>query len=196
MKPQNRQSEAWLLLAVLFFIIMLSNTGYTEPIDSDNLIRIHVLANSNTENDQALKIQVKDAIVRELQPVLNHSSSIEESRKIIQSQMPHIRKTAEQAIHQCGYDYPVTLQYGRFDFPVKYCENFSLPAGNYEALRILIGEGKGRNWWCVLFPPLCFTDSNVSPSDEYAEAKGIQFKLKSIEWLKNKKRELDLSNSL
>ena len=88
-----------------------------------------------------------------------------------------------QTIRQHGYSYDVSMQYGRFNFPEKYCENFSLPAGNYEALRILIGNGQGRNWWCVLFPPLCFTDSNVAESNELPDNR-IQIKFKTVEWLK------------
>lgn len=194
MKLRNVQKETWLVLTALFFLIVVSNVEYTEQITDNSLIRIHVLANSNSASDQALKMEVKDAVVQELEPILNQAASIEESRQILQSQMPHIKETAEQTIEQYGCDYPVTLQYGRFDFPVKYYGSFSLPAGNYEALRILIGEGAGRNWWCVLFPPLCFTDSNVSVPDQYTSISPdteVVIKFKSIEWLKNKKREFD-----
>ncbi len=199
MNPQNIQKKTYLVLAALFFLIVLSNVEYAKQVDTSSLIRIHVLANSNTEADQTLKLQVKDSVVRTLEPLLKNSASLEESRRIIQSSLPQIEAAALKTIQQNGYSYSVSMRYGRFDFPVKYYGSFSLPAGNYEALQILIGEGQGRNWWCVLFPPLCFTDSNVSSSGkytDYAPDTEVVIKFKSVEWLKNKKREFDFSNSL
>ena len=115
--------------------------------------------------------------------------SIEESRQIIQNNLPEIEQTAKQTLTSLHSNYDVTLQYGNFDFPVKYYGSFSLPAGNYEALRVLIGEGQGQNWWCVLFPPMCFTDSNtsVSSSGKYTQQqpdKKVTVKLKSVELFK------------
>lgn len=176
-----------LIIAVLLGLICLSNLELSEQIDKDSLIRIHVLANSDSEADQKLKLQVKDEVVRFLQPQLAQSHSVAESRQIIQSNLPQIQQTAKNKLTQLNSNYNVTLQYGHFDFPVKYYGNFSLPAGNYEALRILIGEGKGHNWWCVLFPPMCFTDSNTSSSGKYTDQtpeKKVVVKFKSVELLK------------
>lgn len=176
-----------LMAAVLLGFICLSNLELSEQIDKDSLIRIHVLANSDSEADQQLKLKVKDEVVRYLQPQLAQSHSISESRQIIQSNLPQIEQTAKNKLQQLNSDYDVTLQYGRYDFPVKYYGDFSLPAGNYEALRILIGEGQGHNWWCVLFPPMCFTDSNTSSSGKYTDQtpkKKVVIKLKSAELLK------------
>lgn len=182
-----QKSKPYVVLLALVCLIVISNIEISERIDKDSVIRIHVLANSNSEADQQLKLQVKDDVVRYLQPMLEQSGSIEESRQIIQNHLPQIEQTARRALQQHNSDYDVTLQYGHFDFPVKYYGSFSLPSGNYEALRILIGEGQGRNWWCVLFPPLCFTDSNVSASGKYTDQEPdteIVVKFKSIEWLK------------
>ena len=201
MKPVLKQNpnrkQTLLLLSALLMLLFLSNIQCTREIDTDSLIRIHVLASSNSDTDQQLKLKVKDDVIRYLQPALKQSDSLAESRRIILSSLPQIEQTALQTLQQNGCEDTVTLQYGHFDFPVKYYGSFSLPAGNYEALRILIGEGKGRNWWCVLFPPLCFTDSNVSSSGKYTDQTPdthIQFKLKSIEWLKSlQNKENDLS---
>ena len=201
MKPVLKQNpnrkQTLLLLSALLMLLFLSNIQCTREIDTDSLIRIHVLASSNSDTDQQLKLKVKDDVIRYLQPALKQSDSLAESRRIILSSLPQIEQTALQTLQQNGCKDTVTLQYGYFDFPVKYYGSFSLPAGNYEALRILIGEGKGRNWWCVLFPPLCFTDSNVSSSGKYTDQTPdthIQFKLKSIEWLKSlQNKENDLS---
>lgn len=152
--------------AIVLFIVVLALTAMqidiSRQIDTNSLIRIHVLGNSNSETDQTLKLKVKDAVVAYLAPKLETSQSLEESRTIIQENIPQITQIANDTLAQFGSADTVTLQYGHFDFPIKYYGSFSLPAGNYEALRILIGEAQGRNWWCVLFPPLCFTDSNVA----------------------------------
>ena len=182
-----QKSKSYVVLLALVCLIVVSNLDISQQIDKDSLIRIHVLANSNSETDQQLKLQVKDDVVRYLQPMLAQSHSIEESRTIIQNHMPQIEQTARQTLQQQNSDYDVTLQYGHFDFPVKYYGSFSLPSGNYEALRILIGSGQGRNWWCVLFPPLCFTDSNVSMSGKYTDVTPeteVVVKFKCVEWIK------------
>ena len=153
------------VLLVVFFALIAMQLDISRQIDTQSLIRIHVLGNSDSEADQALKIQVKDAVVGYLAPRLAESSSLDESRAVIQGQMPQIMQVANEVLALKGSNDRVTLQYGHFDFPIKYYGGFSLPAGNYEALRILIGEAQGRNWWCVLFPPLCFTDSNVENSN-------------------------------
>ncbi len=151
--------------AILLLIVVLALTAMqidiSRQIDTDSLIRIHVLGNSNSDADQALKLKVKDAVVAYLAPHLEHSHSLDESRTIIQENMTQIIHIANKTLAEHHSTDTVTLQYGHFDFPIKYYGGFSLPAGNYEALRILIGEAQGRNWWCVLFPPLCFTDSSV-----------------------------------
>lgn len=185
-----KRTHAVIIFSALAAILFLSGIECSRQIASDSLIRIHVLADSNQEQDQQLKLLVKDDIVAYLQPLLMQSSSIEESRRIIQTHMPQLEKTARQTLLNNGCNDKITLQYGHFDFPVKYYGSFSLPAGNYEALRILIGEGQGRNWWCVLFPPLCFSDSNVSASGKYTSQMPdteLVIKFKSIEWLEHLK---------
>lgn len=175
------------IAAFLLSVICLSNLEISEQIDKNSLIRIHVLANSDSQADQQLKLQVKDDVVRYLEPQLAQSHSIEESRQIIQNHLPQLEQTAKNTLQRLNSNYDVTLQYGHFYFPVKYYGGFSLPAGNYEALRILIGEGKGHNWWCVLFPPMCFTDSATSTSGKYTDQtpeKKVVVKLKSVELFK------------
>ena len=182
-----QRRKAMIVLVLLALFIFVSNMEFATQIDSDSLIRIHVLANSDSQADQALKLQVKDAVVTYLKPQLEQSCSIAESRQIIQRSLPQIEQIAQQTLQQQHSGYQVTLQYGRFDFPIKYYGSFILPAGNYEALRILIGEGQGHNWWCVLFPPMCFTDNDASSSGKYTDQtpeKKVVIKFKSAELLK------------
>ncbi len=171
----QRKFAVVLLMVTLALVAM--QIDISRQIDTKSLIRIHVLGNSNSDYDQDLKLKVKDAVVAYLAPQLEQSNSLDESRSIIQNHLPQIKQVSEDTLKLYCNTSKVSLQYGHFDFPIKYYGAFSLPAGNYEALRILIGEAQGRNWWCVLFPPLCFTDSNVTsttqsdnPSGKYTDA--------------------------
>jgi len=193
--------KRYLLLIMLLFSLILSGgvspAGDTPGQGSDDLIRLHVLANSDSEEDQALKYLVKDAIVREMADKFSASASIDESRKILLANLPEVEDIAENTLHKLGSNYPVKAQYGRFFFPTKYYGSFSLPAGEYEAVKVVIGEGKGANWWCVLFPPLCFaaTDKveevskvkNGYPVNTPEKFKKSNFRVsfKIIQWVKN-----------
>ena len=125
---------------------------------SEKLIRFHVLANSDSDIDQDLKLRVKDEVLKYISPILNESQSLEESREILKREDKNIIKITEDYIKSQGFDYTVETTLTRENFPVKEYGNIVLPQGEYEAYRILIGEGKGQNWWCVMFPPLCFID--------------------------------------
>ncbi|MDO5517521.1 MAG: stage II sporulation protein R [Clostridium sp.] len=126
----------------------------------NSLIRFHVIANSDSEEDQNLKIKVKNEVINYLYPYLDDSQSLDESREIIKSKMPEVQSIAEKVIKDNNYNYSVKLQLSRENFPEKSYGNIALPQGNYEAFRIIIGSGQGRNWWCVMFPPLCFVDES------------------------------------
>lgn len=125
---------------------------------SGKLIRFHVLANSNTDVDQELKMKVKDEVLKYISPMLEKSESLEESREILKKEDNNIINIAEEFIKKEGFNYSVETTLTRENFPVKEYGNIVLPQGEYEAYRILIGNGQGENWWCVMFPPLCFVD--------------------------------------
>jgi stage II sporulation protein R len=126
----------------------------------DSLIRFHVIANSDSDDDQQLKLKVKNKVIDYLYPYLNASQSLDESRQIIKDKMQEVKKIAEGVIRDNKYDYNVQVQLSRENFPDKSYGNITLPQGNYEAFRIIIGSGQGKNWWCVMFPPLCFVDES------------------------------------
>lgn len=128
----------------------------------DELIRFHVLANSDSEQDQELKRAVRDAILKEVSPRLAVSQSLDESRDILKQLSTDMEDIGGTVVKDWGKDYSVRTEYGDFSFPTKSYGSLVLPAGQYEALRVVIGEGKGSNWWCVLFPPLCFIDIESS----------------------------------
>lgn len=123
------------------------------------LIRFHVLANSDSPQDQALKYMVRDRIVALVEQKLRASHSLEESRELLLADLWEIEKEAKRVLEEEESTYDVKALYGQYDFPTKYYGALSLPAGRYEAVRLIIGEGRGANWWCVLFPPLCFVDA-------------------------------------
>ncbi|QZY57601.1 stage II sporulation protein R [Crassaminicella profunda] len=132
----------------------------------EHLIRFHVLANSDSPEDQALKLKVRDRIISEMNPKFEKSKSLDETRGIIEKNLKNIEKLAMEEIQKNDYNYFVTASLGDFDFPTKNYGCITMPAGNYEALRVVIGKGEGANWWCVLFPPLCFIDMKNGLTDE------------------------------
>lgn len=165
-----------LLISILFFSGMYIY-GEVKDIDKvskgykDKLIRFHVLANSDSDEDQELKLKVRDEIIKYLQPMLKQSKSLEQSEQIILSESENIKNIGENIIKENGYTYEVEVKLEYNNFPAKQYSNIVLPAGEYKALRILIGEAKGKNWWCVMFPPLCFVDENNGVIDKETDEK-------------------------
>jgi len=125
---------------------------------SGKLIRFHVIANSDSEKDQNLKLKVRDKVLEYVQPLLKNSKNIEESREILSRENKKVLEIAREVIKENGYDYSVESTLDKENFPVKTYGNITLPQGEYEAYRIIIGTGEGQNWWCVMFPPICFVD--------------------------------------
>ena len=138
---------------------------------SRKMIRLHVIAHSDSAEDQALKLQVRDAVLDYATAVLQRSADMEEAQEELQSELPRIESIARAAVKAEGYDYGVTASLGQAEFPLKEYDGFSLPAGEYTALRMVIGEGEGQNWWCVVFPPLC--TAAACEFDETALAAGL-----------------------
>jgi stage II sporulation protein R len=161
-----------LLLITIITISTLHIYGEVSRVEKissnykDKLIRFHVLANSDSEEDQNLKLKVRDEIIKYLQPLLKKSRSIEESEEIILSENENIKRISENIILENGYTYEVKVNLEYSQFPAKQYSNIVLPAGEYKSLRVIIGDGEGKNWWCVMFPPLCFVDENNGVIDK------------------------------
>ena len=148
-----------LTIVVLLMLLLLYN--YSVSVNSDlsqNIVRLHILANSDSKEDQELKLKVRDAI-------LKHSRSESTSKDDVSHNLDVYKEIAEKTILENGYNYSVEAEYGNFAFPTKEYKNIRLPAGNYDAVRIKIGNSNGKNWWCVMFPPLCFVDGTTTVSD-------------------------------
>ena len=199
--------KRFLIVLILFsFFIFISAASYVNAVSEDiaqSVFRLHVIANSDSKEDQDLKYKVRDKVLEYMNEISKNCSSKEEVILLAEEHKEEFKKVAENAIKQNGYDYEVNIKIGNFDFPTKTYGDISLPAGEYDALRIEIGEAKGQNWWCVMFPPLCFVDvtSGVVPDEskeimkenlndeEYnlisdKESSDIQFKFSLIEFFK------------
>lgn len=136
------------------------------------MIRLHVIANSDSEADQALKLQVRDQVLTLATDILRRADSREQAERDIEAALPDLQAAAADEIAAQGYSCGVTARLERAEFPEKDYDGFSLPAGEYLALRVVIGEGQGRNWWCVVFPPLC--TAAASDWEETAIACGME----------------------
>ena len=154
-------------LAVFTLVTVLPVNGEEEIYD--NMIRLHVLANSDSEEDQALKLKVRDAVLKEAENI--KAESPEEAYIKTEGSLMTLRKAAEEKIKEEGYDYCVEVVLGEERYPEREYDGFTLPEGTYTSLRVLIGEAKGQNWWCVLYPPLC--TSAASEREEVFIAAGF-----------------------
>lgn len=149
---------------IIIITVMVLFTGYfleyyQQPLNK-SVLRLHVVANSDNTGDQLLKLAVKDDIVTLMKKEFQKTSDVNMAKSQAIELIPIIEKTAREEIRNQGYDYPVKVSVGEYAFPTKSYGNFVLPQGDYQAVKVIIGEGEGRNWWCVLFPPLCLVSSS------------------------------------
>lgn len=158
-----------ILFSVLTFISISSYANDVSKDLSDNFFRLHILANSDSDSDQALKLKVRDNIISYMNTLSYDGLNKNEAIELTNSHLIAFQEIAEKTIAGEGYNYDVKLEVGNFYFPTKEYGNISLPAGYYDALKIEIGKAKGQNWWCSLFPPLCFVDISAGIIDEESE---------------------------
>jgi stage II sporulation protein R len=157
--------NSYLYLLFAFVILMVSwehNRALAAVVESDipeESIRLRILANSDSVSDQALKRHVRDAIVEQMNSWVAGPTDLEEARAIVRSRLPELEQAVAKEIARYGYDYSYKVELGVVPFPAKMYGSKAYPAGDYEAVRVTIGEGAGQNWWCVLFPPLCFVNA-------------------------------------
>ena len=196
---------SFIILFLLFLFVGVSAISYANTVSNqiaNGVFRLHVIANSDSDEDQNLKYIVRDAILSHINEIGKTASSKEELVNMLD--LTDIQNIAKQTILNQGYDYDVSVEIGNFSFPTKTYGDISLPAGFYDALRVKIGSANGHNWWCVMFPPLCFVDvsSGIVPAEskeslqssmdteEYQlisnqDNNEIKFKFKLVELLQN-----------
>ena len=194
----SRRLHIWeiaLLIGMAVFLISGAVSLQNRDQLADKVVRLHILANSDSEEDQALKLRVRDRVLDRATELLEQTGDRREAADVLQSHLPELERIAAEEISDCGYEYDVTAEVANTMFPTKEYDGFTLPAGEYLALRIIIGEGNGHNWWCVVFPPLCTTAAADVPASALAagfdeeevalvteENEGYVLKFKAMEW--------------
>ncbi len=196
MKFKCKPWEIALALALVLSVLTGSFLEHEQEALADSVLRLHVLANSDSPEDQALKLVVRDAILEWTTPLLYGVSDRVRAEEILCAALPEVERVAEETIRQAGYLYAASAELAQTAFPTKTYTDFALPAGRYEALRVVIGDGGGQNWWCVVFPPLCLAASGAQTKDTLREAgltdgqvslvtgetEGYEIKFKCLEW--------------
>lgn len=167
MKKMVKGSLLCLALAALLWGISVFRDRQTL---NEDLIRLHVVANSDSQEDQALKLLVRDAVTQDLQQAMEHVEDVHQAKQYLSSHLEQIRTRAENTLAQSGCDMSVTVSLEAEPFDTRHYDTFSLPAGTYESLRITIGAGEGKNWWCVVFPTLCYSAAGEDFRDQAAGA--------------------------
>lgn len=159
-----------ILIFLLFIYTIICVVSYVNAVSSNiesSVFRLHVIANSDSKEDQDLKYIVRDNILTYINEISKNASTKEEVIEIARNNIDTIKQIAQETVYENGYNYSVNIKIGNFAFPTKQYGDISLPAGFYDALRVEIGSASGQNWWCVMFPPLCFVDvsSGVVPEE-------------------------------
>lgn len=182
--------EAALLLAVAAALLWGACTLQRQDALEQKVIRLHVIANSDSEADQALKLRVRDRVLVLTEDILRQSGDMEEARQRLAEALPRLQQTAAEEIAAQGSRYTVSARLEETEFPTREYDGFALPSGEYLALRVVIGEGAGKNWWCVVFPSLCLPAATQEealltlPEGErqvVEGGQGVQVKLKAVE---------------
>ena len=166
----------FVILILLSLFILISAISYVDAVSNniaDSVFRLHVIANSDSKEDQELKLKVRDELLSYMNIISKDSTNKQEAMQIANEHKEEFIQIAEKVIKENGYNYTVNVQVGKADFPTKYYGDITLPAGTYDALKVQIGEAKGQNWWCVMFPPLCFVDvsTGIVPDNSKQELK-------------------------
>lgn len=154
-------SRALILIVLFCLYTFCCAFSYVDAVSndiSDSVFRLHVLANSDSKEDQELKYKVRDSLIEYMNSLCGNCTNKNEAIEIANNHIDEFKSIAKNTVRSYGYDYDVNVEIGNFEFPVKQYGDISLPAGFYDALRVKIGEAQGQNWWCVMFPPLCFVD--------------------------------------
>ena len=197
----------FVVLILFCLFVFISALSYVDAVSEDlsnSVFRLHVIANSDSKEDQDLKYKVRDAVLEYMNSISANCTSKDEVITLAYNYQDEFKEIVKKVIKENGYNYDVNIRIGNFEFPTKHYGDISLPAGTYDALRIEIGEAQGQNWWCVMFPPLCFIDvtSGVVPDEskqimkdnlndeEYSlisdtESKDITFKFSLIEFFQS-----------
>ncbi|MBR0351455.1 MAG: stage II sporulation protein R [Clostridia bacterium] len=207
MKNNSKLKMIFILTILLFLYTTICAFTYAQNVSnniSNSVFRLHVIANSNSDEDQNLKYKVRDRLIQYMNSMLSSTSTKQDAINIANSHLEEFKQVALKVVQEEGFEYDVKVSVGNFEFPTKEYGDITLPAGYYDALKVEIGQAEGKNWWFVMFPPLCFVDvtSGVVPEKSKSELKnnlsdeefalvsnnknnGILFKFKILEFFNN-----------
>ena len=166
---KNIFKKLCIFFVLLSTYIIICSISYVRAVSSDlsnSVLRLHIIANSNSEDDQNLKYAVRDDLLEYMNKLCANCSSKQEAIQLVKENLEAFKEIALNSILEHGYSYNVKINIGEYEFPTKHYGDISLPAGTYDALKVEIGEASGQNWWCVMFPPLCFVDISSGIVDE------------------------------
>ena len=163
--------EAALLMAFAVVLTIGMWASVTQRSLADEVLRLHVVANSDSDADQAVKLQVRDAILTAATPYLDGVNGQEQAEQALEPHLSELAQAGAAVLGEAGMDYPITVTITDQWFPTKEYTDFALPAGTYRSLQVVLGQGQGHNWWCVVFPPLCV--SSVSEESVATSASGV-----------------------
>ena len=185
-KRKNIRIVAGLLIVGL--LVLIGQSRHLQEDYASEVFRFHVIANSDTEEDQALKLQVRDQVGAYVSGLLATASDKKETESIIRAHLKEIEKVAGQEIAKEGYTYPVTAAIEDVDFPEKFYGIYHLPAGNYTSLQVRIGQAQGKNWWCVLYPGLCRSACGgyARPAENDLVCGNYILRLRLVEWVQQR----------
>ena len=163
----------FILLSIFIYISAISYVNAVSKDLKESVFRLHIVANSNSPEDQNLKYKVRDNVINYMNTICCNAKTKSEAIQISKNHSEDFYKIAKKTVEENGFSYDVKLNFGNYDFPTKNYGDISLPAGNYDALKIELGNGSGQNWWCVMFPPLCFVDisSGIVPDESKSSLK-------------------------
>jgi len=172
-----KKIEIALTAGLVFSIFLASFTSFAKECDEirSASLRLHILANSDSEDDQMLKLRIRDRILEQSSELFLPAYSKAQAKDMIERELPRIENTAREEVQSSGYDYPVKAELVNRYFETVDYDGFSMPAGRYDAVRVMIGNARGENWWCVLFPPLCIPAAGEKlPVEQQIERLGEQ----------------------
>ena len=164
----DRKLKKWELCLMFGLLCTLASGAWLEREQTElsgRMIRLHVIANSDSAEDQALKLAVRDRVLEQAEGLYPAGADLDTAREALEDSLTELAAAGRREVEARGYDYPVTAAITQCWFPTKEYDGFSLPAGEYTALRVVIGEGEGKNWWCVAFPPLCLGAASETVDD-------------------------------
>lgn len=189
-----RLLEVSMVLGILISVTMSCLVSVKGTYDNlqENVLRMHILANSDSDEDQALKLKIRDALLEHTEDIFGDCTNIDEAESYVSERLELIKSIASDVVAENGYTYPIDVELVNMEFDDRTYGDLTMPSGLYDAVRVTIGNAEGHNWWCVMYPPMCVNAVTVGDSEPYFDSDTMnlledhpkyELKLKCLEWL-------------